>query len=213
MAASLVQFTLPANSSISNGSTLALGSNVTAGNALIVITAWYDGCPPSIADTQGNTWTRTRAASGYFVLTAVAGSSGANTLTFSSSCGTNNGMVYAEVSGLQASPFDKFNSNSSTSSPVTTGSITPSTNGQYIMATFVHSIGDSYSVASPFALHGSFGGGGLGQFADYVQPTAGAIAATPTVTGVSGSYPVTGAIWSFKATVSASVNSNFLMFM
>lgn len=209
MAATYVQSIMPQYATISNGSTFALGSNVTAGNALIVvIQQWYNGCPPSLTDSQGNTWTRTSPASTHFVYTAVAGSSGANTVTLSAGCSTNaGGLAYFEVSGLQTNPFDQFGAQNYTSSPGYTVSITPTTNGQFLIALFRGGNSNNFTPVSPFTLGTKFptgGGNEDGGSEYYTQTTAAAIAASATASGISGSYPFVNSIWSFKATTTAA---------
>jgi len=219
MSVVLVQSKVSNQSALSNGSTLAYPSNVTAGNTLIFMVSWYYGCFPTITDSQSNTWTRKSltilSGQGYGVFTAVAGSSAACTLTFAAGCGNDDLNVLAEVSGLASNPFDVVSTpTKSTSSPVVSaGALTPSVNGEYIIALFSKNGPTTYTVASPFTLEQTTSTGNPMAFEDYIQPTAGSITPTINATGVSASYFALGFAASFKPAATASVNSNFLAFM
>lgn len=201
------------NSAISNGATLAFGSNVTAGNTLIFMTPWYGAFTLSLTDSQGNTWTDVSAhpaidglaSYSLRVFTAVAGSSGANTITFAANGGVDAlGSGLAEVSGLQASPFDKENSHVNTASPSDTGAITPSTNGQYIFCLYSRNgVVCTYTNTANFTVRATSASNSSQCIADYTQPTAGAI--TPDInSSASSSYKVWGMVASFKASAAAA---------
>lgn len=205
MSAILVQSQSQDNSSLSTGGTLAYGSNVTVGNTLIFILPFYNSFNPVITDSQGNTWTRTIGPTfngGYktFIFTAVAGSSGANTLTLTAVAGGNNlGSTLLEVSGLAASPLDQITTAViNTSSPCNAGSITPTVNGEYVACFFTRQgVFNSYSNGTLTTIRSQSPSNNTCCLADYIQPTAGTI--TPDVVcSASVSYPVTGVAVSFK---------------
>lgn len=97
----------------------AFGSNVTVGDLLIVwLAAVVSGGTIAVSDSQGNTYTRvgSQLNAGFgdlAVFWAIAGSTGANTVTFSRSGGNLQfpEMQVLEFSGNIASPFDAGGSN------------------------------------------------------------------------------------------------------
>ncbi len=209
MAVTLVQKKILDSNSISPGGTVAYGSNVTAGNALIFILAsWYSAFAPSITDTQGNVWTAQgthpgflNASNGLWLFTAVAGSSGPNTLTVAASGGSNaSGALLIEVSGLVTNPFDQMGSVvTSSASPVASGSITPSQNGAYVIGYFSRaSVSSSYSTNDNIVLEGQSPSNQSNGWGDLIQTTAAAIAPDLTAT-VSSSYKTQGIAISFTA--------------
>jgi len=213
MAASRVQTVDGYNSGgYSSGQTFAFPGNTVAGNAITVILEHsYVGCPPSLTDTQSNTYTskgtQPSPASGIYlwVFTAVAGSSAACTITVTFSCGVVRTFFAAEVSGLQADPYDVEATLGDTTSPYGTGGMTTTANGDYIMAMWNKSgstLGAS-SVSSPL----SFVTNGTGYAtADGVQASAGSI--DPEITGPTGTiYGFTAA---FKATATTSSSANLV---
>jgi len=187
VAASVVQSALL---DYNSGTTLALGSNTTAGNALIAIVLWsYSPTPPSCSDTQGNTWTRHSAITAvsnnaWYCFTAAAKSSAACTITVTGAAGLAKLTALVEASGLASGPFDVQNDASNSSSPVNAGMITPSGNGELILATWCRNgIGASYSNSGVFNLIQTTNSNAL---ASYVQSTAAGI--TPAVNGSAGGY-------------------------
>lgn len=209
------------SSTIGNTGTMTFASNVTAGNHIVILFDWdYAGCQPSFTDGLGNTYTlkSTLTVSGarrYYVFTAPITTGGACTITCSAGCSQGGGGIF-EISGLQTDPFDQANFKVNSTSTLNTNSITPSTDGQFILALFSRlGVVTSYAAGSGFTL----GSAGLTSAADeyQVQGTAGAI--NPDMTPSSSqtdyaAFPVTGLVASFKATAAAATqNSNFLMFM
>jgi hypothetical protein len=191
-----------------NGSTLALPGNATAGNhALVFCTHSYEGCPVSITDSQGNTYTRHLFVYGtvaalYSVFSAPIANSAALTITFNMACGQTVFSALHEVSGLQASPFDQSNRFSNTSSPSNPGAVTPTTDSQYIAVWAIRAVTGTFTAISPFTDQMN-DGTVRSAFMDYIQPTAGAI--TPTMTTSAGGYfPVDMVVATFKTTAPAT---------
>lgn len=96
-------------STSSNTQALAFGSNVVAGNVLVAFVGWNGASgTASVADSQGNTWTQATSAAGSGAttaseqaFTAVAGSSGACTVTATTSATWPQADLHiAEESGL-----------------------------------------------------------------------------------------------------------------
>lgn len=209
-----VQSKAGAYATLADLSTIAFNSNVVAGNAIIVMGRHsYAGCPPSITDSQSNTYTAkgTRPSTGgntrFEIFTAVAGSSGALTITTSMACGSFISFIMIEVSGLISDPYDVQNvHNSNTTSPADCGSITPSQNGEYTAALFDRTGGvtSTYTARSGFTLRDtSVQSQG---YEDLIQATAAAI--TPDIDcTVDATYPVSGVTAAFKMTATAVVGS------
>jgi hypothetical protein len=195
------------DSTKTNGSTLALPGNATAGNtALVFCSHSYEGCPVTITDSQGNTYTRNvfntgTVAAVYSVFSAPIGSSAALTITFNMACGQTVFSALHEVSGLQASPFDQSNRLSNTSSPSNPQSVTPTTDGQYLAVWAVRAVTGTFTAISPFTDQMN-DGSVRSALMDYIQPTAGAI--TPTMTTSASAYfPVDMVVATFKKTAPA----------
>lgn len=139
-----------------NADTLVMPGNVTAGNHIVILGAHsYIGCPPTVADSQSNTYTKRVDAvrptgGGYFyVWTAPITSSGACTITLSMGCGQFGTIYAAEVSGLDATtPYGGHNVSPNTANPVVCGSITPTVNGSYLAAIFFNNSGGTFTAQS-----------------------------------------------------------------
>ena len=88
---------------------LSFPSNVTAGNLLVALIWTQSGSAitSSVTDTQGNTWTKAIGPTQRRQLWyTVAGSSGANTITYSGTATFMTMTAIAEYSGNSASPLD-----------------------------------------------------------------------------------------------------------
>jgi hypothetical protein len=84
--------------------TVAYSSNVTAGDLLVCVATAQTASPSSVADTQGNTWTALpviAANENVRLFYAIAGSTGANTvtITYSASNAVYTAACIAEYSG------------------------------------------------------------------------------------------------------------------
>lgn len=202
------------------GGTLAYGSNVTAGNTLILcLFSWYTAFTATltVTDTQGNTWTKNSLGTSFrtgtsMCFTAVAGSSGANTITVNAIGGAaTGGSVLLELTtGLLSNPFDTFSTAvDNSTSPVNAGSITPTTNGAYIIAYYSRNgIFSSYGNNGVFTVQGQAPSNQTNAMYDYVQTTAAAITPDGTAT-VNGSYHIFGMAIAFKASGSGTTNHGF----
>jgi hypothetical protein len=186
--ASVIQHIDGYSGGYNSGQTFAFPGNVTAGNAIIVMLSHtYLGCPPSITDTQGNTYTSkgsqpSDGSSGNFwIFTAVAGSTGANTLTVSFGCGFAKHFLAVEASGMASDPFDV----QGVLEHVSTygAAITTTEDGELILAMWskLGSDIEASSVDSPMSF---LTDGTLYATASGFQTSAGSI--TPTVVGPSG---------------------------
>lgn len=187
-------------------------SNTVSGNTMIILLAWsYNGCPPSFTDSQGNTYTAKASGAiepiiggAFWVFTAPIGSSAACTITLSAACGSIQYGFAAEVSGLQSDPFDQINGVSDSTSPCNAGSVTPTTNGQYIAALFYRATNaTSYAARGGFTKREEWNSNSAA-WQDFVQPTAGAITPDMDVGSVNASYPVAGLVATFKATITVT---------
>lgn len=138
---------------VADGGTFAYNSNVTAGNLLVAVVGVLGGATlvNGITDSQGNTWTAAiqhqssnRTAAIFY---AIAGSSGACTLTFDWASAGNNQVNISEYSGfpngVTAGPTDgESNSNAD---PCLCGEIT--TTGEAVLVNVMaHDSG--YTVSS-----------------------------------------------------------------
>lgn len=192
----------------SAGATLVMPGNTVAGNTVILFSQWsYDGTAPTYSDSQGNTYTARGAQpkpaqndrGKFHIHTAPVGSSAACTITLAGT-GLCRWAVAVEVSGLVASPYDKQSVNSNGANDCTAGSITPATNGQYIMAVFWRDMGaTSFAPGAGWTERAEFGSSAPnGCLIDQVQATAAAINATVTAGSVNTSYYVNGFVASFE---------------
>lgn len=207
MPAAYVQSKFPEWSGQLTGVGNAFTSNVVAGNKVVVFAvSSYLGCPPSIADSQSNTYTShgtqpNPAPGGFFyVFSAPIGSSGALTVTPTFACGYLHIYLQVEVSGLQTSAYDVENVLSDSTSPCNTGSITTTQDGDYIIAAYHRNgVGNSYTAGTGFTLRDTTS---INGWEDQVQATAGSI--TPDITcTASAAYPVYGFAAAFKAVPAA----------
>lgn len=191
-----------------SGNTASAGINTTGATCLVCGLVWDQAdTQPTITDSNSNVWlgltargpsTDTRFRLFYSVAPIVGA---AHTFT-ATAVFTSQALAvgaFDTVSGVL--PFDQENgsSNNSTAS-FPTGSITPTTDGQLIVAGL--GIGANKTVAIDSSLTISdqlaFGGGHYGvALAYYYQPTAGAINPSWSWTGNTNA---TDAIASFKAT-------------
>lgn len=127
----------PVQAGVANGSAAATsiaaayGSNVTAGSRLVAAGKTAAGVALTSAmmtDTQGNTWVLDRSYTGTTSRmgrwSTIAGSSGANTVTFNPNSSARIGIVVWEFSGLD--PYGSVGSdNTGTSTAPDSGNFTP----------------------------------------------------------------------------------------
>lgn len=214
MAVALVQSAIDAEP-FSGDATMpvAFGSNVAANNLIVGAVTW-DGnhTLSSVTDSQGNTYTlETVVRDGATptvslqVFHTIAGSSAACTVTATLSGNANRkAIVVHEVSGVQttAGYRDKYagqsQSNPGTgSNAVTSGSVTTTTDGQYIFgATGDPGYSTGKTQGTGYTLQETDGVMSILTSEDQVQTSAGSIAATFTIDGFA---VISTAIATFKA--------------
>jgi hypothetical protein len=168
---------------------VAFDSNVTVGNTIIVFVLHsYFGCPPSVTDSQGNTYSskgaQPNAGGPYFwIFTAAVGSTGANTVTITFACGIVSQYAIAEASSLVADPYEDQAEGQDATSPYGAGDVTTTVDNSLILAMW-NKLGSALgatSVSSPMTLaHNDTNGA----FAYGVLTTAGNV--NPELTGPSG---------------------------
>jgi hypothetical protein len=176
-------------------------SNVTAGNTIIVmVTHSYLGCAPTVTDSQSNTYSpkgaQPTSATGYFhIFTAVAGSTGACTVTITFACGNVRQYYIVEASGLDSDPYEDQATQSDTTSPYGAGDVTTTVNNSLILSMWNKegSDPDITSVSSPMTLDDN-----TDLFATAYGILASAGNVNPEVTGPSGTIVCFTA--AFKAT-------------
>jgi hypothetical protein len=192
-----------------SGTTKAYTSNVVSGNALIVIVQHsYAGCPPSVSDTQSNTYTKVvdRLGSGgrfLSVFLAIAGSSAANTVTPTFACGTMYRSYITEYTNIASGSYDvSAGLTNSTANNVTGGSVTTTANDDLVLSIFVQ---NTTTTISPVSGTQRIGGSNLSSLLqDENNATAGAVNPSASSSAVSAPYPVTGWTVAFKQTGATS---------
>lgn len=173
----------------------------TTGADLLVATfadTFAEGSPPTLSDSEGNTWVAAvnhspfgNASRIHYAWNATVGASHTFTLTGTDMFGSLQVRAYSG-SDTSADPFDQTNENLAFgSTTVTTGSVTPTTDGQLLVAACTYDVQASLPTIdggfdSP--TYGDLGSGGsyLGSSNSYLIQTT-AAAANPTFTGPSGS--------------------------
>lgn len=183
---------------------MVMPGNVTAGNRILVfIKHSYAGTPPSVTDSQGNTYTKhvngikgTGNFQYFYVFSAPVGATGACTLTIDSL--VHGGTMYVgfalEVSGANGG-FDAAADAQSTSSPFSTGPITTTAAGDLIISIFAY--GGGTITPSGGATQRLVMGSSMLQ--TQIQASAGAISGAATGTGADFSTGVECSIAAFKA--------------
>lgn len=194
---------------------LSMPGNCTFGNTIIVIQIHsYLGCPPSVTDSQGNTYTSqgthpTPSANDYlWIFTAPVGSTAANTITITSSCGTAKTTFALEYSGVDANPYDQENVASSTTTSATSGSVTTSTANQLILGVFRDPVAYTFTSTGGATTRLTNNQNNIVQ--DQILAAPGTIASTATSSGGSPSYPNYGFVATFKETPAAGGDSTMI---
>lgn len=184
-----------------SGTTLALafGSNVTAGSMLCAHINATHGVS-GVADSRSQTYTAavsvtdgaTYTLATYYFLNTTGGACTV-TVTFAGAI-TYASLQVAEYSGIATSAaLDQFASNSQTApgtgaNAITSGSVTPTTNGQLILGWTTALTVGAGTVSAGTGFTGRVNVFGDTLFEDQVQGTAGAIAATFTGTNAASDY-------------------------
>lgn len=215
------------DASATNIPALAYPSANQLGNLLIVAASWGTGSATSatITDTQTNTWALVafqnyaadfQCAALYAAYNAKAGANSV-TVTWPSSAdfrrvaiGEYGGIVTS--SALDGTPVSATGTGSQTANAITSGNVTTTQAGDLIVGVVEQTFEDGTITAgtSPLVYTARDGQGGM-SFEDAVQPSAGAVAATWTITGGTNQHfaAITAA---FKAAVSSNKGSQFLPF-
>jgi hypothetical protein len=216
MAYSLVAH-VKAGTGASGGTSSAI--DTSGADFLIMAYAGTSTQPVTVSDSKsGNTWTplTSQSVAGgekallYYAPNATVGSG--HTFTVSGG-GIFAGFCVAAFSGSKlASPFDVENKNSSTSSSVQTGSVTPSENNELVVVGFAFDpdIASSIAIDSSFVFSDKLAynaGNSYGAALAYlIQGTAGAVNPTASWTG---SANVGAVIATFKASATGSVLGSY----
>lgn len=210
-ATALVQRKLSKNDFGDTTLEIVMGSDVTAGNLLVLGVEWSTGVATiTVADSQSNTWTEGQSlvsgsvmdVSGWYAKDVAAGATTV-TVTFSSAPSRQHGAVH-EVSGADTSaPFDQSTaqgqSNPGTGTDaVTSGNVTTGEDGEYIFgmtsdanAQLANTEGTGYTLGETVT----------GTADEHqIQTSAGSIAATFTIPGFAN--PTT-MIMTFKESAAA----------
>lgn len=186
----------------------AMPGPVTVGNTIIVIANHsYEGCPPSVTDSLGNTYTpkgdHRSGGSGHSVwcFTAPITNDGTPTITITYACGSSRSAFALEYSGLQADPFDQQNAKSNAEVTSETGSVNTTTDGQLILSHFKGVVVPTWT-SDGGATTRLITANRNDIIQDQLQTSAGAIEASATASSFySALY---GYIFTFKATVTAA---------
>jgi hypothetical protein len=201
----IVQVAVDPTSAVASGTPLAMGSNATAGNHMVVVVFHsYGGCSPSLADSQGNTYTKhvnngNTGGGGvnFHCWSAPIGSSAALSVTPTFACGSRTMLVAYEVSGLitPGDPFDVYTNSTNASNPVVAGTLTTTTNGAFVAAMFSSTGGGTFTPGTGYTERGDNGNGYMAM--DTIQVSAGSI--TPDATAGSSPSTVHGYSVAFKS--------------
>lgn len=213
MAIALVVSTKVTPAGDSGGTSPAV--DTTGANLIVVGVASGSGTTPTVTDSNSNTYTGLSTYTGtynfsrlFYCLNPTVGSG--HTFTLGGGA-LNQTCSIAAYSGVKTSgAFDQQNGvfQNTSGTTVQTGSITPTANGSLVITTLgvagaagaTDSINSSLTVEQQLTFSsGNYYGNGL---ADYIQPTAGAI--NPTWTVSSAPLGLTGAIASFLPAPTAS---------
>lgn len=164
--------------------------NCTGADLIVISAASYTAYTPAagdITDSQSNSYSLilTYAASGTeaFFYKQAPSVGGAMTFTFTPTVGSSFPAATAACfSGSVATPLDQSNSSTSVATSVQTGSITPTTSGQLLIAVSNNNDTTPWTINSGFTIASQINGGLLNtMLAYFVQTSAAAI--NPTLSG------------------------------
>jgi hypothetical protein len=132
--------------------------DTTGAKLLIVFVAWYQVYSLVLSDSKGNTWTpltkqtKTDVAGLFFYCTPTpdkVGSGHTFTLTGPSRYATMNVLAFSDA---LSSPFDAENGSTATGTSLATGSVSPSVNGELIVAGLATYSADTIGIDSSFII-------------------------------------------------------------
>jgi len=133
--------------------------DTTGANLLVVSVGCFGGATVSVSDSKANTWFALTKHTGsqadhriYYAKNATVGTG--HTFTVTASGGYPGVVVYAFSGADPTAPFDTENGagTSSSSGPLSTGSITPSGDGAYIVSGLQYGNGSNTSITVTTAL-------------------------------------------------------------
>jgi hypothetical protein len=133
------------NNGVSLGNTFVTDTYtgpVTAGNLLVVFGSWDGATIPSFSDSLGNTWTELESGNSFGLWTAVANSTGSDTVSLNPSA--NVSIQLEEVAGVSG-PAQHASNASTAAASLSTGSIT-TTNANDLVFAFGGSQGACNSI-------------------------------------------------------------------
>lgn len=186
-----------ANLGVNGGTTSSVDS--TGASLLVVVVSSYDlSSEPTLTDSKGNTWTGLTAQGPggsnqrvriFYAANPTVGSS--HTFTLSGSTTYSSVSALAFSGAKTASPFDQQNGATGGSTSLATGSVTPSEDGELVVAGIaLDSAPSSLTIDSGFstpAVVYFLGGSSYGVGSAYkIQTTAAAVNPTWSWTGSSG---------------------------
>lgn len=210
-----------------SGSTLgvAFGSNVTAGNLIVVMATWAGAgdVTPTVSDTLSNTYVE--IGSHIFSMTADVGMSmfyaanitgGANTVTVNYTASrVFREIMVAEYSGasttspLDTSAFTVDGTATTSTDSATTPAVTPAQNASLLVG-FISSVSGMGTAAAGTnyteRIDTTGGGGGFAEYEDRILAIAASVAATWTVS-VSGAGMYNARVAVFKPPAAGGTTS------
>ena len=135
--------------------------NTTGAGLLVVFVAWYDVRPKVLGDSFGNSWTKLTEfvrndVGGVFYYCAAPTVGSGHTFTLTGS-GIYGSMAVLAFSGADSSPFDAQNGSNGTGSSLATGSVSPSVDGELVVAGLGSNSPDTVGIDSGFAISDQVG--------------------------------------------------------
>jgi hypothetical protein len=196
--------------------TFVLPSSVMVGNRIILLFMHsYAGCPPSVTDSLGNTYTQhgtqlliTSSTSNerFEIFSAPVTTAGSCTITVAAACGSMLIGFALEYAGLDpTAPFDGQAGVASATTALTSGSVTTTTAGDLVLGLFQTGAGINQAivVAGGATLRVTASDNSI--LEELIQATAGAINPSATGSGSSfSSFPAFAGTAAFKAAAGAS---------
>ncbi len=167
---------------------IVLASGATTGRLLVVVAFHtYTGCPPSISDTLGSSFTKRLTITSAMndtdlhIWTAPVASTGANTITLTCGCGLFQRLSAYELSGHDSTtPYGgQAGPTANTTNPVKSGSVTPDVNGSFVLSA-MRNVSAGYSFTEQAGYTRRYTASDFLQ-QDIIQAVAGAINPEATV--------------------------------
>jgi hypothetical protein len=179
------------SSSAVSSQALSYVSNVTLGDLLICVVRGTDTLTGiTITDSQGNSWTNCTfnaigALASLQISYAIAGSTGANTVTATPNASSTIRMAIYEYAGnLSASPLDAENNvQTGNGTAAASNSITPANGNSLVIAAAAVTATSSFAAGTNFTLEDNVPAGSAGKLGveDWIQTAATATTGPLTV--------------------------------